>query len=619
MAQTTLSTVFNAVDKVSNPIKRMTANAKRGTSSMSSGFDKVGQSIDRMRNLLIGGAIYMAFKKIVGAGMEMENVKTDFEVLTGSMEEADAIVDQLRKKGASTPFEFQDLAQSTKQLMQFGLSAKDSMGMLDMMGDISMGNKERLQGLSLVMGQVASNGKLMGQDLMQMINQGFNPLVVMAKRGAKSEDEFRANMARLRQEMSQGKISFDDVKQAMQEATGEGGQFFQGMQKGSQTLSGLWSTLLDSVTNLFVVLDAKLFPAFKRITVQMTAIITSVGDWAEKNQELIGTGLDVVMAAIETTLNGIVAAWNSGLLPALLAGIAAYKAITMAMAAYQAIMTVVSAVQLAVASAGGVMNAVLAMSPIFWIVGAVMLLVLAGIALYKNWDKIGPFFADLWVTLKKWFLIGLDWVIDILSWFSPPLLIYRHWDTIGPYFWKMWAKVKEYFWIGVDWLKEALFFLSPPLLIYRHWDKITAFFSSLWSSVNDATGGWLGRIAQVLFDWSPVGLIYNQWGGIVGFFANLWATVKGVVADAVAYISSILEAILGKVMGVINKVRDVGQKVKGFFTGDDSGASSPNNALIQSSESRSTVDVNFNNAPKGTTIRQNRPAPGVNLKTGPAT
>lgn len=610
MAQMTLSTVFRAVDKVSTPIKRMAANTKKSSYSMKNSFDGVGRSIDRMRNLLMGGAIYMGIRKMVSAGMEMENLTTDFKVLTGSMEDASAIVDELRQKGASTPFEFADLAGSTKTLMQFGLSARDSMDMLSMMGDISMGNKERLQGLSLVMGQVASNGKLMGQDLLQMINQGFNPLVVISKQTGRSMEDLRAAMSR-------GEISFEMVKDAMKSATEEGGQFYKGMEEGSKTLAGKWSTLMDGMTNLSVLVMQALFPSFKRIIDSLTQIATSIGVWFEANKEIIGSGLDVFMGVIEASLKVIIELWNSGFLPVLLISIGIFKTSVMVMTAYNAVLAWYTTMQTAASAAGGLFNAVLAMCPAVWIVAAIMLIVGAVYLLWKHWDKIVPFFKWLWEKIKEYFWIGVKWIWNILSFTNPVLFVIRFWGPITDFFKMLWKKVIGLFDDGVAGAAKKILRLNPYTLIVENWDSIVGFFSGVWQSVNDLTGGWVGKISQVLFDWSPIGILYNNWSGIIGFFVGLWNTVKGVVASAVAFISEILASIWGKITKVVGKIKDIGSKVGKFF-GMDSGPSSPNSAIISSTESRSTVDVNFNNAPSGTQIRQSGPAPGVNLRTGPA-
>ena len=111
---------------------------------------------------------------------------------------------------------------------------------LKMLGDISLGNKEKFNSLALVFGQVKSQGRLMGQDLMQMINAGFNPLMVISEKTGES-------MESLKDKMSKGQITYEMVADAMRTATSAGGQFYNAMDNQSKTLQGQFSTLKDSV------------------------------------------------------------------------------------------------------------------------------------------------------------------------------------------------------------------------------------------------------------------------------------------------------------------------------------------------------------------------------------
>lgn len=104
------------------------------------------------------------------------------------------------------------------------------MPLLSQLGDISLGNGEKLQGLSYALGNVRANGKLVGEDLNMMIERGFNPLEVMSKKTGKS-------MAELRKEMEKGNITYDMVKDAMATVTSEGGRFYKGMENASKTFS----------------------------------------------------------------------------------------------------------------------------------------------------------------------------------------------------------------------------------------------------------------------------------------------------------------------------------------------------------------------------------------------
>ena len=110
----------------------------------------------------------------------MEDFQAAFTPLLGGAEQAKAALKDLSGFAAATPFEMPDLAQASQTMLSFGEDSKSLMPDLKMLGDISQGNSAKLSGLALVFGQVQSNGHLMGQDLLQMINQGFNPLQVIS-------------------------------------------------------------------------------------------------------------------------------------------------------------------------------------------------------------------------------------------------------------------------------------------------------------------------------------------------------------------------------------------------------------------------------------------------------
>lgn len=195
-------------------------------------------------SLIAGATAGAGVGAIVTAGVKynaaIENFDAGFTTLLGSADKSKALLTQLSSFAAATPFEMPQLADASQTMLSFGEDANSLMPDLKMLGDISLGNSEKMSGLALVFGQVQSQGKLMGQDLLQMINNGFNPLQVISQSTGES-------MASLKDKMSKGQISFDEVRQAMVTATSAGGQFYGAMDNGSRTLTGQWSTLTDGV------------------------------------------------------------------------------------------------------------------------------------------------------------------------------------------------------------------------------------------------------------------------------------------------------------------------------------------------------------------------------------
>jgi tape measure domain-containing protein len=204
-------------------------------------------------------------KKAIDVAADMETLNTQFEVMLGSVEAAKKMMSNLREFSIRTPFETEDLAQSTTTLLQFGIQSEKIMETLQMLGDVAGSNRERFQSLALVYGQIQSTGKLMGQDLLQLINQKFNPLTVIAKKTGKT-------VSQLKDEMSKGLISAEMVTEAFRIATAEGGQFFQNMKKQSLTLPGLLSTMRGAFKEVLIDLGNALLPLIKELTKTLTEL-----------------------------------------------------------------------------------------------------------------------------------------------------------------------------------------------------------------------------------------------------------------------------------------------------------------------------------------------------------
>jgi tape measure domain-containing protein len=150
--------------------------------------------------------------------MAREQVQAQLEVLTGSEKAARKLIDatiELDAKSALSATQFQD---SSKVLLGYGLSVSEVIPSLNKLSEISMGNNEKMQSLTLAFGQVRANGRLMGQEVLQMVNAGFNPLQEISRTTGES-------MVSLRVRMEAGKVSFEEVAKAMDTATSAGGRF----------------------------------------------------------------------------------------------------------------------------------------------------------------------------------------------------------------------------------------------------------------------------------------------------------------------------------------------------------------------------------------------------------
>lgn len=240
-----------------------TAKAEKATSSFGAVFKGTFASGIAQQALsgVVSGVAGLGRAMIQG-NAEMESYLTQFEVMLGSTDAAKKKFAELKEFAEKTPFAFTDLAQATQTMLAFGISSDEAQENLQMLGDISGGNAEKLSSLTLAFSQMTSSGRLMGQDLLQMINAGFNPLETISEKTGKS-------MAALKKEMEGGKISVEMVRDAFVTATSEGGKFHGMMEKQSQTFAGLWSTLQDNVRSMLVSIGGPLFEALKPVLKSM--------------------------------------------------------------------------------------------------------------------------------------------------------------------------------------------------------------------------------------------------------------------------------------------------------------------------------------------------------------
>lgn len=184
-------------------------------------------------------------KKMVSAGLEynqaMEGYVTNFTtMLGGSSEAANGMVGSLQKLASATPLTMSDLAGGAQTLLAFGVASDDVSGTLQRLGDISLGNADKMQSLARAYGKATAQGKLTGETVQMMIDAGWNPLIDICDQTGESMEDVQKRMAA-------GSISAEELTQAVNHATDAGGKFAGGMEAASKTVAGLTSTLQDNV------------------------------------------------------------------------------------------------------------------------------------------------------------------------------------------------------------------------------------------------------------------------------------------------------------------------------------------------------------------------------------
>lgn len=187
--------IINNINQSTNVLKEnlsKTVNVFDGFMGTSIGIQGIISSVQSVAN---------AFAGITQAGataeLQLMNLKT---LYGGNAEAAEAMYERISEYGKVTPYDKAGLIEAQRTMMSFGIEGEKAFETLKQIGDIAMGDKQKMQSLSLAFAQMSSTGKLTGQDLMQMVNAGFNPLQEISKKTGKS-------VAELKKEMERGAIS----------------------------------------------------------------------------------------------------------------------------------------------------------------------------------------------------------------------------------------------------------------------------------------------------------------------------------------------------------------------------------------------------------------------------
>lgn len=416
MGQVRTSWILDLKDMISRPVQaatraahqldaeleRVRANAHRVGNSFRRAFSlgNLKDSLMDIPGMRLFTNPYVVLGAGIGAitklGMEAENSAISFEVLLGSSEKATDMLGKITEMAAKTPFEKMDLQNAAQQMLNFGVAENQVLGYMKQLGDIAAGDKQRFQSLALVFGQVSSAGKLSGQDLLQFINAGFNPLKELA-------DMTGESYASLQDKMSKGLITTDMVAKAMNKATSEGGKFYQMMDKMSATTGGRISTVMDNIKERTAAMFKYIAPLISEFLELVDAVATP-----------IFKAFEVVLRVVSTVIQCLLK--YKDVLTAVGIGVAAFYAIiqakTIALYALVGVIKLVTLATEAWATITKVINILFISSPIGWIALAVGALTTAVVYCWNKFEGFRAFILGLFDTLKQFGEIIYEYIIS---------------------------------------------------------------------------------------------------------------------------------------------------------------------------------------------------------------
>lgn len=406
-----VSYIFSAVDRFSAVAGKIRGSMQAvqdkadAVSSKIDGFGKGMRSTGRdMLPITAGLGALAGFA--LHASAKMETLGTSFRTMTGSGENAQKLMQDLRDFGARTPFEIEGIGGATKQLLAFGVVQKDIIPTLTTLGDISSGAGVPLSDMAAIFGKMKSKGKAMTEELLQMSDRGIPIVDVLAK-------GFRVTKEKIFDMASKGKISFAVMEKALAKMTGEGGIFQNQMEEQSKTLAGRFSTMQDSVTNSLTTIGDTLVETFdlktvlKDSAIYLDQITEKVKAFIKENPgltkfALIATGVVAALAPLLIIL-GFIASGVAALAPIL----------SLVVGIFSALATVGSALGTVISFIAAATN--LAVLPFLLIVAAVVAVIAALYLLWSNWDTVSSWIGDGIESLVAWFTGLADTLSAVFS------------------------------------------------------------------------------------------------------------------------------------------------------------------------------------------------------------
>jgi tape measure domain-containing protein len=543
-----------AMNKMSSKLDLTAKSVEDSNGRMAKSFSVV--------DIAIGNLIARGFEKLLEVSkefaqaslqtsMNLEDNAIAFETMIGSGEKAQKFMQDLADFSLKTPFTLPEIQENAKKLMAYGIAIDEVLPTLKNLGDISAGvGKEKLPFLTLALGQVRTAGKLTGNELRQFTEAGVPLLDELAKMTGKSA-------SKIKDDMEKGIApSFAQVQKALQNMTGDGGKFFNLMEKRSTSMSGILSNLSDLFTFMSAsfmgvsttgeIQEGGLFDTIKTSLEQLLVYLNQNRAKIAEFAQQIAVGLQTAFKFIAENKTEI---------------IGALKGISIALGGLVAIKTIA-------------MGFTLLTNPLTILIAVAGLL---GMAWETNFGGIQEKTKAVWDFLQKtfgqlfeWFSNNLPIGLDIFQSKSEGTFTFltetfqNFWNFLSPIFQQI------YDWFAV---------IIPPIVDYfvstwtTRWNQLQPTIERLKLTLKA-----IADFAQVIFGFlvsqfqklyndvsMVVGIIYkvivDNWETIMAVTMFIWQRIQG-------YFEFLWQGILNTINFYLDMIRGVVQIFTGIFTGD---------------------------------------------------
>lgn len=250
---------------------------------------QISNMVDRAANSILGLA-----KNVISLSADAEVMTQKFEVLTGNVGKGAAMFRELERFAARTSFSVQSAGDAATLLLAKGVQQNDLVPTMQLLGDLALGNEEKLGFLAKAYSDVQAKGRLMAQEQNQFAENGINLFEILGASTGK-------NAAELLAMREAGEITFDMLQAGLIQATAKGGKFFQAMEKGNKTFWGQLTTVQENIASIGRMLGDMVLPQMTSILMEANKLLdafNAMPNRAEFAGKVLEAAMDLAIAYI---------------------------------------------------------------------------------------------------------------------------------------------------------------------------------------------------------------------------------------------------------------------------------------------------------------------------------
>lgn len=241
---------FDITGDNSNFLRKL-EETRNGVVKTSRKIEESGMSIEQMFDRMAkaaaafgaGFSAQQFASQVMKVRGEFQQLEVAFNTMLGSKEKADALMQQLVKTAATTPFDLQSIAKGAKQLLAYGSNVDNVNNELITLGDVAAGVSIPLGDLVYLYGTLRSQGRAYSVDIRQFAGRGIPIYAELAK-------VMGVNVEKVNALVEAGKVGFPQVEQAFKNMTSTGGMFNNLMKEQSKTITGQISNIEDAIDTM---------------------------------------------------------------------------------------------------------------------------------------------------------------------------------------------------------------------------------------------------------------------------------------------------------------------------------------------------------------------------------